>query len=104
MEQGYLDGASMGIAWEGSCDLGAKTLDLMVLVAPFKTVDSILKNLPLVNTWFQGKLISIPVRVTGPIEDPEVVPLPPSEVGKGIWGFVERTLRLPLTVIQPLLP
>ena len=104
VEQGYLDGASMGIAWEGQCDLANKTVDLVVLVAPFKTVDSILKNIPLVNKWFQGTLVSIPIKVTGPIDNPNVVPLPPSEVGKGILGFVERTLKLPLTIIQPLLP
>lgn len=100
---GYLDGASMRIAWKGECNLKNQTVDMTVLVAPLKTVDSIIKHIPLANKLFKGSIVSIPVKVTGPLDNPEVVPLPATAVGKGILGFIERTLKLPLIIIQPLL-
>ena len=33
-----------------------------------------------------------------------VIPLSPTVVGSGVLGLMERTLKLPITIIQPLLP
>lgn len=98
-----IDGASMGIACEGDIDLAHRKMDLIILVAPFKTVDRIVDILPLIGRVLGGKLISIPFRAKGDLDDPEVYPLPPTAVGSGLLGILERTLKLPLTIIQPVI-
>jgi hypothetical protein len=93
----------MGIACEGDIDLVAKEMNLLILVAPFKTVDRIVEILPLIGGVLGGKLISIPFRAKGDLIDPNVYALPPTAVGSGILGILERTLKLPLTIIQPII-
>lgn len=103
MEECTLDGTSMGLACEGDIDLADNTIDLVILVAPFKTVDRIVKKIPLISSVLGGKLISIPFRAKGKLEDPTVIPLSPTAVGSGVLGILERTLKLPIKIIQPML-
>jgi hypothetical protein len=103
MEECAIDGASMGIACEGDIDLVDKKVDLIILVAPFKTVDRIVDIIPLIGGVLGGKLISIPFRAKGDLYDPDVYALPPTAVGSGILGILERTLKLPITIIQPVI-
>ncbi len=100
----FIDSPSMGIAIEGDIDLSKNKVDLIVLVAPFKTVDRIVKIIPLVGNILGGNLISIPFRAIGDLGDPDVIPLSPTAVGSGLLGILERTLKLPITIIQPVLP
>ena len=99
-----IDSPSMGIAIEGYIDLIKKKVNLVVLVAPFKTVDRIVKKIPLVGTILGGSLISIPFRAIGDLGNPDVIPLSPTAVGSGLLGILERTIKLPVTIIQPVLP
>ena len=99
-----IDSPSMGIAIEGDINLIKKKVNLVVLVAPFKTVDRIIKLIPLVGNIMGGNLISIPFRAIGNLSDPDVIPLSPTAVGSGLLGILERTLKLPITIIQPVLP
>jgi len=103
MEQCSIDGTAMGIACEGDIDLVEKKMNLLILVAPFKTVDRIVEILPLIGKVLGGKLISIPFRAKGDLDDPNVFALPPTAVGSGILGILERTLKLPITIIQPVI-
>ncbi len=96
-----IDGVSMGIACEGNMDLVKKEMDLIVLVAPFKTVDRIVDIIPLVGHVLGGKLISIPFRAKGALQDPDVIPLSPTAAGTEVLGILERALKLPITIIQP---
>ena len=73
---------------------------ITVLVAPFKTVDRIVKHIPLVGNVLGGNLISIPFRAIGDLSDPDVIPLSPTAVGSGLLGILERTLKLPITIIH----
>jgi hypothetical protein len=101
MQECAIDGVSMGIACEGDIDIAGKEMNLIILVAPFKTVDRIVKVLPLLKHVLGGKLISIPFRAKGDLTDPEVIPLPPTAIGSGVLGILERTLKLPITIMQP---
>jgi len=98
-----IDGSSMTIVCEGYIDLIRDEMDVVVLVAPFKTVDYIIKHIPLVNHIFGGKLVSIPFRVKGNPADPDVIPLSPTAIGAGMFGLLKRTITLPVAIIQPLL-
>ena len=103
-KESSIDSPSMGIAIEGYIDLVKKKLNLTVLVAPFKTVDRIVKHIPLVSNILGGTLVSIPFKAVGELGDPDVIPLSPTAVGSGLLGILQRTLELPITIIQPVLP
>ena len=104
ISEGSIDSPSMGIACAGDINLVKKKVDLTVLVAPFKTVDRIVKHIPLVGTILGGTLVSLPFRAKGKLDDPDVIPLSPTAVGSGLLGILQRTLKLPITIIQPVLP
>ena len=102
IQESSIDGVSMGIVCKGDIDFIEKKMDLTVLVAPFRTVDRIVDIIPLVGHVLGGKLISIPFKAKGELNDPSVIPLPPMAVGSEMLGILERTLKLPITIIQPL--
>ncbi len=104
LDEVVIDGSSMHIATQGHIDLVNKKLDLTVLVSPLKTVDAIISKIPLVNIIMGGTLVSIPVKVVGDLTDPKVIPLSPSAVGSSLLGILKRTIKLPIDVIQPVLP
>jgi len=97
-----IDGSSMTIVCEGYVDLVRDKMDMVVLVAPFKTVDYIIKHIPIVNQILGGKLVSIPFRIKGNPENPDIIPLSPKAIGAGVFGIIKRTLKLPITIFQPL--
>ena len=92
------------VACEGDIDLVDDKMNLVILVAPFKTIDRIVKKIPLIGSVLGGKIVSIPFRAKGDIDNPTVIPLSPTAVGSGVLGIMERTLKLPITIIQPLFP
>ncbi len=102
LEKAVIDGASAEIAAKGSLDLQADEFDLIVLVAPLKTVDAIVKFTPIINTWLEGTLVSIPVKVSGPFDDPRITPLAPSAVGSSILNLLKNTIQLPVKLVEPL--
>ncbi len=104
LKEAFIDGTAMEVAGHGSIDLTNQKVDAAVLVAPLKTVDFIVKKIPLVSNILNGTLIAIPFKIKGPINNPNVTPLAPSEVGKGLLGIIKRTLHLPVDIIQPILP
>jgi hypothetical protein len=101
LEEAILDGSSMELVGQGEIDLMAGKMDLTVLVAPLKTVDFAVKQIPLVRDILGGTLVSIPVRVRGDLENPTVSPLSPSAVGSELVGIMRRIIRLPMKIIHP---
>jgi hypothetical protein len=103
LEEFHIDGASMEVAAKGDIDLITQQIDLTILVAPFKTVDLLVKHTPLLGDILGGNIISIPFRVTGGLKDPDVIPISPTAVGTGLLGITKRTLQVPVKIMQPLL-
>ncbi|MBW2172414.1 MAG: AsmA-like C-terminal region-containing protein, partial [Deltaproteobacteria bacterium] len=104
VSEAIVDGQSMQIFAEGNVNLTDKTLDFTVAVAPLKTIDFIVSKIPLVNYILGGTLISIPMSVKGDWGDPKVTGLSASGVGSGLMGIIERTVKLPVKLIEPLAP
>ena len=75
LKEGIINGASMTVIYQGSFNMLDETLKLTVFVSPFKTIDSIVKKIPLVNNVFGGRFVSIPFSVNGKWSDYEVTPL-----------------------------
>ena len=97
-----VDGHSMKISGMGSVNLAGGTLDVDLLVAPLKTFDRIVNNMPVVGYITGGSVLSAPVRIKGSMADPQLVPLPPAAVGRGLMGILERTLKAPFKVVESL--
>ena len=79
-----------------------KTHDLTIVVAPLKTVDMLIRQIPLVRDILNKGALIYPIKVTGTWENPEVKMLSVGAVGMEVWGIVTRTLKLPLKILEPL--
>jgi uncharacterized protein YhdP len=102
LDNAIFDGRCAKMVWTGEIDLTKHSLNFTVLVSPFKTVDRVIQHLPLIGRISGGSAVSIPVKVTGDLSDPKVIPLAPSAVGSSLLGFMERVFQLPFRLIQPL--
>ncbi len=104
IDEAVLASSVAQMAARGSLDLGKQLFDITVLVAPLTTVDAVVKRIPLVRDILGGSLVTIPVRVTGPFDHPNVDAVPPAAVAKELGGIMERTLKLPFTIMAPVIP
>ncbi len=100
IKNAVIDADNMAIIAEGWADPLNDALDITLLVAPFKTIDTIIKYIPIVNTILNGRLVSFPIRAYGKISDPTVVPLHPSAVGKGLLNLLGDLVKTPGRLIE----
>ncbi len=103
VEKAYIGGQSLDIIATGEVDLGKQKVNLVVLVAPFSTLNWLIRNTPIVGKIMGGTLISIPVHVTGVLGNPDVIFLSPTAVGSRILDILENIIKLPVDIISPLL-
>jgi hypothetical protein len=101
LKEFIIDGSSMGIATQGDINLKDQKLDLEVLVAPFKTADFVLEKIPLISTITGGTLVSIPVKVTGDIKNPDISYFSASDNGSGVRGIMKKTFKAPVKIFRP---
>jgi hypothetical protein len=104
VERAYIGGQSLDIIAEGEIDLVKQKMDLVVLVAPFSTINWVIRHTPIIGKIMGGTLISIPVRVSGDLANPDVVFLSPTAVGTRILDIMENIIKLPVDIISPILP
>jgi hypothetical protein len=100
IEESVIDSPSMEIVSKGYVDYMKKKIDVTVLVAPFKTIDWVVKKIPLVRRILGGTLIAVPVKVTGDLADPKVLPMSASAVGSSLFGVMKRTVNLPFDLME----
>ena len=96
LTRAIIDGQDMTLIFSGWIDPVNDTLDLTCLVAPFKTIDLIIKKIPILNTLLDGRLVSVPTKATGKLSDPIVAPLHPSAVGDGLITMMSDILKTPV--------
>jgi len=99
-----MDAPSMKIAGTGQIDLLKEQVDIQLLVAPLKSVDSVLGKIPVIKHIIGPSLVSFPIRVHGDLIDPEVNTLSVPRVGTGLIDIMERTLTLPVRIFKPSVP
>jgi hypothetical protein len=102
VEKAYIGGQSVDIIAEGEVDLAKRKIDVVVLVAPFSTINWIIRHIPLVKTIMGGTLISIPTRVSGDLTNPDVTVLSPTAVGSRILKLFENIIKAPVELFSPL--
>ena len=101
-EDVVFDGHCAKLVGTGAIDLASLQVDFTVLVSPFKTVDTVIRQVPLLGRALGGTLVTIPLKVTGDLTDPSVVPLSPTAVGSGLLNTMKNVFQLPFTLTQPL--
>lgn len=99
-----LVGPTFWMGSRGEIDLATQKIDFTVMVSPFRTVDRIINAIPGVRWILGGRLVAIPMRATGDLDDPRIIPMSPAAVGTSILEMMKRTLMLPFHIIQPLVP
>jgi AsmA-like C-terminal region len=104
LEEGMLDASIFEILAQGEMHLREKTLDLNALVAPLSIGDRVVKKIPVLGHILGGNLVAVPVKIKGNLYDPQVTFLLPSAIGSAFLGIMERTIKLPIIIIEPVLP
>ncbi|MCA1792890.1 MAG: AsmA-like C-terminal region-containing protein, partial [Desulfobacteraceae bacterium] len=100
LEKAVIDAENMALIFSGQISPFENTLDLTCLVAPFKTIDTIIQYIPLVNTILSGRLVSFPAKATGTITDPVITPLHPSAVGEGLMNLLTDIIKSPGRLLE----
>jgi hypothetical protein len=101
MQKGLMNSPAMDLVFHGDVDLLNEQLDLTMLASPFTLTDRLIRFIPVVGYILGGTLISVPVKIDGPLKDPKVRILPFSEIGSGVWGILKRTLETPVKIVGP---
>jgi AsmA-like C-terminal region len=92
------------IAGQGSVDLANKQIDARGLVSIRIPGAGIVSRIPIFGSILDPSLLGIPVRVTGPLENPNVSYLSPADVGAQLLNIPLRILGLPLEAIRLFTP
>ena len=99
-----IEGLTLWMGSRGEIDIATQKIDFTIMVSPFKTIDRIINSIPGVRWILGGRLVAIPMKATGDLQDPDVMALSPSAIGTSILEMLQRTLTLPIEIIQPLIP
>lgn len=107
IEKAVVRGEGLNLIARGDLDLSSYEVDMVVLVAPFKTLDTLVSWIPFVGRIIGGRdaaIITIPVGVKGDIREPALTVLAPDAVGEGLLNLLKSTLMLPFNILSPILP
>ncbi|HXY55226.1 MAG TPA: AsmA-like C-terminal domain-containing protein [Nitrospirota bacterium] len=108
VEKAYIGGSSLHIIGQGDVDIAGNKADLVVLVSPFSGIDSFIRHIPLIGKPLSkalgGTVVSVPVKVSGDLANPNVTFLAPSAVGKRTLDLMKNIVELPVELISPIMP
>jgi hypothetical protein len=107
IDYAIIKGKGLNLFGSGTIDLDHMDADMTVLVAPLKTVDSVISKVPLLGKAIGGKgsaIVAFPVKIKGQIKDPKVTVLSPDAVGGAMIDLVKNTLMLPFQILSPIFP
>ncbi len=95
-----LSGPVIEITARGDVRLSDDTLDMVISLIPFDTANWLVRHIPLIGANLAGGshgLVAAYFHVSGPIDNPSVVPKPITSVAE----FVAKTLSIPINIIAP---
>lgn len=104
IDEFFMDGETLELVGNGTVDLTNQTMRIELLAAPLKTIDTVIKFIPGVNYLMGGSLVAIPLSVKGSLDNPEVRVMSASSVGKSLMNLGERTIKLPVKLLESILP
>ncbi len=95
-----LSGPVMEITATGDVNVGDNTMDMVISLIPFDTVNWLVRHIPIIGANLAGGshgLIAAYFHVSGPIDNPSVIPKPITSVAE----FVAKALSMPINIIAP---
>jgi len=95
-----LSGPVMEITASGNLNVGDNTMDMVISLIPFDTINWLVRHIPIIGANLAGGshgLVAAYFHVSGPIDNPSVVPKPITSIAE----FVAKTLSLPINIIAP---
>ncbi len=98
LKNAFLSAPGFRLFGKGTINLINKKLKLTFYVSPFKTLDIILENIPLLGKRILGQqrmLVYLPLEVVGTYDNYQIIPLHPSSIGKGFFDFIFRIFCVP---------
>ena len=105
-DKAVIEGEGLDLIIQGSINLKNLEANLTVFIVPFKTIDTIIQNIPLFGRVItrlvggkKGHIVTIPVEVSGNIKDPDVKLLSTKAVGKAAIDFILDTITFPLDIL-----
>ncbi|MDX1776447.1 MAG: AsmA-like C-terminal domain-containing protein, partial [Desulfobulbales bacterium] len=104
-DRAIIHGEGLNLYLRGQIHLDEYDTDLTLLLAPFKTFDTMISKLPIIGqpvTGADGSMVSIPVAISGPLADPTITPLHPEAIGDAIFNIFKDTFMLPYNILKPL--
>lgn len=107
IEKALVRGDGLNLLARGSLELADYQADMVVLVAPFKTIDTLVSWIPFIGRIIGGEdatVVTIPVGVKGDIRNPQLTVMAPDAVGEGLLNLLRSTLMLPFNILSPILP
>ncbi len=103
IDRAIIRGEGLNLFTRGEIHLDDYDADLTLLIAPFKTFDTIVSMVPIIGQPIigeDGSRVSIPVAVKGPIADPTITPMHPEALGGAIFDLVKDTFMLPYNILN----
>ncbi|SPJ14720.1 putative Membrane protein-like [Syntrophobacter sp. SbD2] len=102
LSDSVVNGPCVKMVFRGKIDLSKQKVDVIALVAPIRTVERVVDATPLMGKVLDEAFVTLPVHISGNLDDPAVVLLSPSAVGEELFGVMKRVFKLPLIIFQPL--
>ncbi len=100
----FMDGETLNLIGNGEIHLEEATIDVQLLAAPLQTIDTIVRNIPVVNYILGGGLVTIPVSIKGDLANPKVSILSASAVATSLFNLAKRTLKSPFKLLEKITP
>jgi len=103
LDRTFIRGKGVNVSGRGTINLADMDADLTFFIAPFKGLDWLISNLPLVGKALAGpkeSILTFPVAVTGNIKSPEVTALAPTAVGSAVFELFKDTMTLPFRIFD----
>jgi hypothetical protein len=92
IQEAFLDSESIDVVTQGHIDYVEKKMNVVVLVVASKTVSKVTDKIPIVRRLTgSGSLFSVPVRVSGNLDNPTVIVLSPTALGSNILRILKKT-------------
>jgi hypothetical protein len=99
-----MHGDALDVLGQGMLNFREDTVSAELLASPFKTVDTVVRNIPGINYLMGGSLVAIPISVKGKQTDPKVRIMSASSVGSSLLSLGERVIKSPFKLIETVTP
>lgn len=99
-----LDSDSIRMSAVGEIDMPNKSLDSILALHPFVTIDKVISQIPLAGWIITGReksTVSMYFEIKGPFKDIKTTPKPVKTIERGVLGVFQRVLELPVEMFRP---